>query len=105
MTHVFDKILVATDLSAASDQVITCLPGLKRLGTEQVVHCHALGIRHLDVMRYELARLVEPRLAAAVVGVLVEVPVMLSVCKVCNRTRHWFPASEHEAVGLSGVAQ
>ncbi len=30
---------------------------------------------------------------ATVVGVLVEVPVMLSVCNVCNRTRHWFPAS------------
>lgn len=27
----------------------------------------------------------------AVVGVLVEVPVMLSVCAVCNRTRGWFP--------------
>ena len=27
-----------------------------------------------------------------VVGVLIEVPVMLSVCAVCNRTRHWFPA-------------
>jgi len=30
---------------------------------------------------------------ATVVGVLVEVPVMLSVCGVCNRTRHWFPAA------------
>ena len=29
---------------------------------------------------------------ATVVGVLIEVPVMLSVCTVCNRTRHWFPA-------------
>jgi ACR3 family arsenite transporter len=29
---------------------------------------------------------------ATVVGVLVEVPVMLSVCSVCNRTRHWFPS-------------
>ncbi len=29
---------------------------------------------------------------ATVVGVLVEVPVMLSVCHVCNRTRHWFAA-------------
>ena len=28
---------------------------------------------------------------ATVVGVLVEVPVMLSVCAVCNRTRYWFP--------------
>ena len=30
---------------------------------------------------------------ATVVGVLIEVPVMLSVCAVCNRTRHWFPQS------------
>jgi ACR3 family arsenite transporter len=29
---------------------------------------------------------------ACVVGVLVEVPVMLSVCSICNRTRHWFPS-------------
>ena len=28
---------------------------------------------------------------ATVVGVLIEVPVMLSVCHVCRRTRHWFP--------------
>ena len=27
---------------------------------------------------------------ATVVGMLVEVPVMLSVCAACNRTRHWF---------------
>jgi len=27
---------------------------------------------------------------ATVVGVLVEVPVMLSVCAACTRTRHWF---------------
>ena len=33
---------------------------------------------------------------ATVVGVLVEVPVMLSVCAACNRTRHWFGAAgEH----------
>ena len=30
---------------------------------------------------------------ATVVGVLVEVPVMLTVCTICNRTRHWFPAA------------
>ncbi len=29
---------------------------------------------------------------ATVVGVLVEVPVMLTVCAACNRTRHWFSA-------------
>ena len=30
---------------------------------------------------------------ATVVGVLIEVPVMLSVCSACNRTRHWFPVA------------
>ncbi|MBI5282856.1 MAG: ACR3 family arsenite efflux transporter [Candidatus Solibacter usitatus] len=30
---------------------------------------------------------------ATVVGVLIEVPVMLSVCGFCNRTRHWFAES------------
>jgi ACR3 family arsenite transporter len=31
---------------------------------------------------------------ATVVGVLIEVPVMLSVCSFCNRTRHWFPEED-----------
>ncbi len=30
---------------------------------------------------------------ATVVGVLIEVPVMLSVCALCNRTRGWFDAA------------
>ena len=34
-----------------------------------------------------------------VVGVLVEVPVMLSICRVCIRTRHWFPAESIERDG------
>ena len=34
---------------------------------------------------------------ATVVGVLIEVPVMLSVCAFCNRTRHWFPLTEGNA--------
>lgn len=34
---------------------------------------------------------------ATVVGVLVEVPVMLSVCTACNQTRHWFPNPEGSA--------
>ena len=29
---------------------------------------------------------------ATVVGVLIEVPVMLSLVWFANRTRHWFPA-------------
>jgi ACR3 family arsenite transporter len=34
---------------------------------------------------------------ATVVGVLIEVPVMLSVCAFCNRTKHWFPEIEGAA--------
>ncbi len=36
---------------------------------------------------------------ATVVGVLVEVPVMLSVCTVCNRTRGWFDRPALEGAG------
>lgn len=32
-----------------------------------------------------------PAVTATVVGVLVEVPVMLALVKIANRTRHWFP--------------
>ena len=38
---------------------------------------------------------------ATVVGVLVEVPVMLSVCAFCNRTRHWFPAPAAPRTGVA----
>jgi ACR3 family arsenite transporter len=38
---------------------------------------------------------------ATVVGVLVEVPVMLSVCAACNRTRHWFPGCNQPLDPLS----
>jgi nucleotide-binding universal stress UspA family protein len=58
----FTKIVVATDLSAASDCVLSCLPGLKPLGAKSVHLVHALGLHHLDTLKYELARFVEPRL-------------------------------------------
>ena len=35
--------------------------------------------------------------SARVVGVLIEVPVMLSVASVCNRTRHWFAGPQEAA--------
>ena len=47
--------------------------------------------------RYERApHLLGAKVAAlaTVVGVLIEVPVMLSVCAVCNRTRKWFPVTD-----------
>ena len=35
-----------------------------------------------------------PVVLVTIVGVLVEVPVMLALVKIANRTRHWFPARE-----------
>ncbi|MCX6895424.1 MAG: arsenical-resistance protein, partial [Verrucomicrobia bacterium] len=34
-----------------------------------------------------------PAALATVVGVLVEVPVMLSVCKICNQSRGWYQSN------------
>ena len=39
---------------------------------------------------------------ATVVGVLIEVPVMLSVCSVCNRTRHWFAVTSQSPAPVVG---
>jgi len=60
----FTNLIVATDLSPASDAVVSCLHGLKLLGTRKVILFHGLGLRHLEVMKYELARLAEPKLQA-----------------------------------------
>ncbi len=38
---------------------------------------------------------------ATVVGVLIEVPVMLSVCAMCNRTRHWFSLNPSEELAAN----
>jgi len=35
-----------------------------------------------------------PVVLVTIVGVLVEVPVMLALVRIANRTRHWFPARE-----------
>jgi nucleotide-binding universal stress UspA family protein len=59
----FSKVLVATDVSEASDHVINCLHQLRPLGLKEVVLANALGIKHLDALKYELTRLVEPRLS------------------------------------------
>lgn len=60
----FTTALIATDLSPASGNVLECLSGLRSLGTHRVILMHALGIRHLDEMKYLLAPQVEPYLAA-----------------------------------------
>lgn len=58
----FERIVVATDLSGASDSLISCLPGLRALGVERILLVHALGIRHLEEMKHLITPMVEPRL-------------------------------------------
>lgn len=58
----FKKILIATDLSTASDSVITCMKGFKSLGVEEVILFYALGIRYMDTLKNLIQDTVEPKL-------------------------------------------
>ncbi len=58
----FETIVVATDLSEASDMVITCLRGLHDLGTRKVVLAHALGVRYEEEIARLLSQMAEPKL-------------------------------------------
>lgn len=60
----FTTVLVATDLSDASDHVVGCLSPLRALGAERVLLVYCLGLRHLTEMQHLLAPMVEPRLQA-----------------------------------------
>jgi len=58
----FEKILIATDLSRASESIVNCGGAFKQLGAEKAFLCHALGLKHLEDLKYQLLPLVEPRL-------------------------------------------
>lgn len=58
----FSKVMIATDLSEASDKLISCVTGLKQLGTQEVILFHALRIKHLDYLKFDLIRDAEPYL-------------------------------------------
>lgn len=58
----FKKILVASDLSHASDAIISCMNGFRSLGVEEVILFYALGIKYLDSLKYLIQDAVEPKL-------------------------------------------
>lgn len=58
----FKKILFATDISKASDAVLSCGNGLKNLGAEEVILFYALGVRHIESLKYLLKDIAEPAL-------------------------------------------
>ncbi len=56
----FRKVILASDLSDASTHVIECIKDLKAYGTKEVVLFHALGLKYLEDLRYQLIKDVEP---------------------------------------------
>ncbi|MGM0427733.1 MAG: universal stress protein [Thermodesulfobacteriota bacterium] len=58
----FSKILVATDLSEASEKVVCALGGLRKLGTTEVVLLYCLNIRDAGTLAPGLMELTRPSL-------------------------------------------
>lgn len=46
-----EKILIATDMSRASDSIVNCAGAFKQLGAEKAFLCHALGLKHLEELK------------------------------------------------------
>ncbi|MGQ9843064.1 MAG: hypothetical protein ACUVRK_05805 [Spirochaetota bacterium] len=47
----FSKVIVASDLSEASMQVVECIKDLKQFGSQKILLFHALGLRYLEDLR------------------------------------------------------
>lgn len=58
----FTSVLVATDLSAASEGVLRCVKGLIPLGTKKAILVHAIGVPNLETMAHGMAHFLEPHL-------------------------------------------
>ncbi|MEX2578388.1 MAG: universal stress protein [Verrucomicrobiales bacterium] len=58
----FNKILIATDLSKASDEIVCTLASLKPLGTRQILLLECLNVRDVGGLAENLAEQITPRL-------------------------------------------
>lgn len=58
----FNKILVATDLSEVSDRVVGCLAGLRRLGAHEALLMYSINIRDVSLLGNEMMELAKPQL-------------------------------------------
>jgi nucleotide-binding universal stress UspA family protein len=58
----YEKFILASDLSPATLEIIKCIGILKTIGMTEVVIFHALGIEYLDTLQYDLMRYAEPAL-------------------------------------------
>ena len=59
----FSNVLVATDLSAASESVLHCVKGLLPLGAKHAVLVHAIGIQQFEAMAHGMDDFLQPLLA------------------------------------------
>jgi len=58
----FSRVIVASDISEASNRVIECIKDLKVYGTKEIILFHALGIKYIEDLRYSLIKEAEPLL-------------------------------------------
>jgi len=58
----YEKIVIASDLSEATKHIINCVQDLKKIGTRDVVLFHSLGIKYLHALQYDLTKFAEPML-------------------------------------------
>jgi nucleotide-binding universal stress UspA family protein len=58
----YEKIVIASDLSEATKQVINCVQDLKKFGTNEVVLFHALGVKNLYPFQDYMMKFAEPLL-------------------------------------------
>lgn len=56
------SILIATDASAASDEVVDCVRGLRRLGSRRAVLVHAINVRRVGGVYATLKQSAAPKL-------------------------------------------
>lgn len=58
----FSSVLIATDLSVASEGVLRCVKGLVPLGTKKAILVHAIGVPNLETMAHGMTHFLEPHL-------------------------------------------
>lgn len=56
------NIIIATDASGASDEVVDCVKGLKRLGSRKAVLMHAINVRRVGAVYVKLKQSATPKL-------------------------------------------
>lgn len=88
----FTKILVATDASDASSELIACLPNLRKVGAQHVVLAHVINVEtvgaasEMTQQQYE-AKLEDQSRALQQMGYTTEVKVVWGVPFV--EIRNW----------------